>query len=286
MEQMYLPAHTDKFKNHIISILQLSKLKQKHIDTILNHDGLELYSQAYTHPSVNPDINYECLEILGDSTLNQCIVWYLNRRFPQLRNPKGVKVIARLKINLVSKQTFFEIGKKIGLWEFIRADIPTRETKMKPSIEDVFEAFIGVTQTLLDNLKFGLGNMICYKIVESLFDDIEISLKYTDLYDPITRLKETVDCFRQHIGSIEYVDKKDEERRLVTSVVYRVRYHSPRKCFNCGQSSRDVISKEKIGTGVAALKKDARQRASEVALSTLLKMGFNKETDPYYAEIV
>ena len=55
MEQMYLPAHTDKFKNHIISILQLSKLKQKHIDTILNHDGLELYSQAYTHPSVNPN---------------------------------------------------------------------------------------------------------------------------------------------------------------------------------------------------------------------------------------
>ena len=44
--------------------------------------------------------NYEPIEILGDSIVNCCIVWYLSRRFPQLNCQDGVKIIARLKIDM------------------------------------------------------------------------------------------------------------------------------------------------------------------------------------------
>ena len=173
---------------------------------------MDLYTQAYTHPSVDPENNYESLEILGDSVINQCIVWYLYRRFPKLNHPLGVKVIARLKINLVSKQQFFEIARDLGMWDFIRADAETRQTKMKPTLEDVLEAFFGATGLLLDQVKMGLGNVVSYKIIKTLLDRIDISLRYEDLYDPITRLKETIDFYKGELGQIVYEDVKNIEK--------------------------------------------------------------------------
>ena len=275
-----------KFKMHILFILKLGKLKDKYIHQVMEGGGLDLYTQSYTHPSVDPENNYESLEILGDSVINQCIVWYLYRRFPKLNHPLGVKVIARLKINLVSKQQFFEIGKELGMWDFIRADDETRQTKMKPTIEDVLEAFFGATGLLLDNIKMGLGNKTCYKIIETLFNRIDISLAYEDLYDPITRLKETIDFYKGELGQIVYEDVKDTERLLTTSTVYRVKYYPTRKCFNCGNGMREVQSKEKIGVGVAALKKDARQKSSQNALRTLERQGFKKPIPQYYQTLL
>ena len=280
--EMYQGPRDDSFRQCILFILKLGQLKDKYIDHLLSPRGLELYNQVFTHPSVNTEINYEALEILGDSTINQCIVWYLHRRFPKLNNPLGVKVIARLKINLVSKQQFFEFGQQLNLWPFVSAMSDVRQTKMKPTTEDVFEAFFGATQMLLDEIQMGLGNMICYRIIKTLFDTIPISLKYTDLYDPVTRLKETVDHYKGELGQIVYEDDKDMNRLLTTSKVYRVQYHPTRKCCHCGSNVRDIKHKQYVGKGVAALKKDARQKACEDSLRTLQRNGFKKQIDPYY----
>ena len=173
---------------------------------IQNHTGLELYSIGLTHKSINELYNYEYYEWMGDSTANNCVCWYLTKRFPILKQPKAVKILARLKINLGSKKTFYQLSEKLGFWDFITAGkeqikkngeyitIDVRQHKKKDLLEDALESFIGITQTILDQeFGMGVGFTHCYKFIESLYDELDISLAYKDLYDAKTRLKEMFD---------------------------------------------------------------------------------------------
>lgn len=281
-EVVIFNAPRDKtFVDMLTRVLKRAKIKDEYISKILDKGGFDLYSQAFTHPTANENVNYETLEILGDSIVNCCIVWYLSRRFPQLNCPQGVKIIARLKINLVSKKMFAEFGKNLGLWDFVSADDETRSLRMKKTLEDVFEAFFGATQKLVDeNIRMGVGYSICYDLIKSLFDEIDISLKYEDLYDAKTRLKETFDQYgknivdeesgkvtRYGIGQMKWENERIDKIQYVQ--VYRIQQNNPKK-------------KILIGKGSAALKPDAQQKAAEVALKTLARQGYVKDVDEFY----
>jgi len=261
------------FEDMIRSILKKGKLKEEYINRIITN-GKELYSQAFTHPTANPDNNYEPLELLGDSIVNCCIVWYLSRRFPQLNCQDGVKIIARLKINLVSKKIFADFGDQLDFWKYVSADKETRDTKMKKTLEDVFEAFFGATQKLIDSeIRMGVGYSICYNIITNLFDTLHISLKYEDLYDAKTRLKEVFDFFKETIGQIKYENER----------VDRIQYV---KVFRLYTDSRGKKQKILLGEGSAALKPDAQQRAATRALEHLNREGkFIKEVPEIYKKL-
>lgn len=202
---------TKRFKNFITTLLHKCNLSTQQITKILQcninqHTGLELYSIGFTHKSIHELYNYEYYEWMGDSTANNCICWYLTKRFPVLKQPKAVKILARLKINLGSKKTFYELSDSLGFWDFISAGqeqikkngeyitIDVRQHKKKDLLEDALEAFIGITQTLLDQeLGIGSGISHCYHFIKNLYDTIDISLAYKDLYDAKTRLKEMFD---------------------------------------------------------------------------------------------
>ncbi len=269
---IYTGDRGDKFVNMLTGLLRRGKLKDQYISQILAN-GLEVYDQAFTHPTANAENNYEHLELLGDSIVNCCIVWYLNRRFPQLNCPKGVKVIARLKINLVSKKTFADFGKNLDFWNFVTADEDTRNTKMKKTLEDVFEAFFGATQKLIDSeIRMGAGYAICYNIIASLFDDLPISLKYEDLYDAKTRLKEVFDAFKDSgIGKLQYSSERIDRHTYVTVSRVYVNQNSGRKV------------KTILGKGSAALKADAEQKAAKNAITKLTSEGeFIKPVPEFY----
>lgn len=213
---------TTRFKNFIISLLKRCKLNNENINNILLSEnngktGLELYSIGFTHKSINELYNYEYYEWMGDSTANNCVCWYLTTRFPQLKQPKAVKILARLKINLGSKKTFYTLSEKLGFWDFISSGqekvkksgeyvtINVRQVKKKDLLEDTLEAFIGITQTLIDShIKSGSGFNYCYNFIKSLYDQIDISLAYKDLYDAKTRLKEMFDEWTTEESAIRY----------------------------------------------------------------------------------
>lgn len=188
----------EKFKEFIIQMLKRSGLRDRYIKKIWsNNENMEYYEQAFTHSSVNEKENYEFFEIIGDVTCNKIIVWYLKDRFPNLQNADGVKVIARLRINLVSRKSFSKIAENLGFEKFIKCEEEIFEQKGKNILEDVFEAFFGVTEYILDKeIYSGSGYGICFRIMKNILDEIKISLQYEDLYDPITRLKETFDYYR------------------------------------------------------------------------------------------
>lgn len=255
----------EDLKPKIRSILQLGKLKEHYIDKLLDDDSMKIYNDVFTSKTADPDNNYEVYEQLGDVLAGSFIIWYMYRRFPQLKCPAGVKIVARLKINYGSRVTFFDIAEKLGFWKFITASQEEKMRRRKDLLEDTLEAFIGATAFILDNkIREGVGYAIVYDILSSIFNDINISLKYEDLYDAKTRLKEIFDHFKLDIGTVEYKcerEKKEDEIHSITTCVvnriYQGRYYQ-------------------IGIGTAAKKGDAEQKAAEIAIYNLSKLGFSK----------
>ena len=269
----------EKFTKFIQNLLARSNLKRKYIEKLTEPESLELYSDAFTHISIDPDRNYEYLEILGDVTCNKSIVWYIKERFPQLQNSDGVKVIARLRINLVSKKNFACLAEKLGFIDYISCEKEIKEQKGKSLLEDVFEAFFGATEMLIDkNIGGGAGYGICFRILKSILDDLPISLKYEDLYDPITRLKETFDFYRQQTpgrqcsmiwGNMAWENTKTERGQVVH--LYQHDKISNRRKL--------LISTE------APLLDDAKQLAASKYLQILNDHGFKRPVPEYYAKI-
>lgn len=266
-------ADNPLFQEKIRSFLRISFLKQKYIAQITDPIGMKLYAQAFTHSSANP-VNYEWLEILGDATLNKSIVWYINNRFPQLQNADGVKVIARLKIKLVSKNNFSEIAEQYGFLPFIIMNEENMKTKLniRSVLEDVLEAFFGATEILVDrHFGQGSGYGICYRLLANIMDRKHISLRYEDLYDPITRLKETFDIFRSSSlwGQVRYENIKDGNTQYVTVFQF------------------DPMTGRKIALGNASAPTldEAKQKAASVAIERLSAQGFRRPIPEYYATI-
>lgn len=248
----------DPFTNLIRSLLIRGQLSPKYINILLNN--MRLYRQAFTSPSYDDNNNYEMYEQLGDATANKFLVWYFYRRFPQLATSKGIKLIARLKTTYMSKTTFARIADSLGFWPFIRASVQHKETERKSLLEDVFEAFIGVTETIIDNhFQTGIGYVIVQRILTDIFDKIDISLKYEDLYDPKSILKELFDFYKE-LGSLEYDYDQDTKEA---------------KIYSKKENKQKVLIARAIGN----LKPEAQQIASQIALDLLAKQGYKREVD-------
>jgi len=278
-DAIHLGDRGGRFHGFVVSLLAMSGLKKKHLDTLTGIEGMGVYGQAFTHISVHPDKNYEFLEILGDSTCNKCVVWYIKDRFPQLQNPEGVKVIARLRINLVSKKNFAALAEKLGFGEYISCDREIREQRGRSLLEDVFEAFIGATEMLVDRLLAeGSGYYICFRLLRAIFDELTISLRYEDLYDPITRLKETFDFFRQHNhypqngiiwGTMLWENSKRDNSQVVS--LYQ---------FDKNSNRRKLLM-----TAEAPVLDEAKQLAATRFLQILHQQGYKRPIPEYYARI-
>ena len=273
--QIYNGIRGDKFKNLIKNILEKGNLKDKYISFLLNDENLQKYDQAFTAISANKEKNYEFYEQMGDLTINNFIVKYSYKIFPQLKCTEGVKVVARLRINYGSRQSFSDIADKLNIWDYISADEEERSRKKKDLLEDCLESFIGCTEYILDE-KYcqGVGYGIVYNILSNIFDNIHMSIDYDDLYDYKTRLKELFDIY-SILGKIEYIDSRTET--LAISTIYRV---------PCGISNLPLKNNginiprkewECLGYGHASKKSDAQQKAAQESLKILNKKGYKKE---------
>lgn len=277
VSEIYYGPRDESFVEMIRNVLEKGRLKKKYLDMLLDAESLRLYSQIFTHISADPVKNYEYFETLGDNTANKCIVWYFTRRFPQIFCPEGVKIVSRLKIVYGSKESFYPIAEKLGFWPFISASVETRASKKKSLLEDTFEAFIGATEYLLDErIRVGVGYAIVYDIIANLFDGIEISLAYRDIFDSKTVLKEDFDYFehgrdgKAPIGKLVYESSRSADG-LHTSIAYRV--------VGIGPTARKI----ELGRGSANKVKDAEQFAAKQALDRLKREGYSKPEPADYA---
>lgn len=304
---IYNGLRGESFKKLIINLLERGNLKTKFIKDLTDLDTvMEMYSQAFTAPSADKDFNYEILEQLGDLSANKFIVSYVYKRFPQIDCPKGLKIAARLRIILGDKQTFYNLADKLNFWEYITATEEDRSQHKRQLLEDAFEAFIGVTEKILDTkYRPGVGYGIVYDILYSIFEEKDISLDYDDLFDAKTKLKETFDYFKE-LGGLIYITNREQHTNLSVSQVYRVptkiipeeayidykkaqiNYKYPSlqpivKTISVDGEQIKVVSPrngwEYLGTGKAAIKKDVNgsdQKAAEQAYRYIRQRGWIK----------
>lgn len=283
---VYLGLRDQSFRDLIRGLLEKGKLKAKYIDLLTSDESMKVYGQAFTAASANPDDNYEIFEQLGDVSANKFIVWYAYRRFPQLKCPSGVKVVARLRINYGARQSFSNIGERLGFWPYISASEDDRLRKKKDKLEDCVESFIGCTEYLLDNaFRQGVGYAIVYDILSNIFDDIPMSLRYEDLYDAKTRLKELFDLYKTQLGSWIFVDNRDD--KLAISQVYMIPANSRNKQVIKRKIGDNIIEEAPsdwnlMGEGKAAKKGDAQQKAADAGLKLLNENGWVKEIPEEY----
>ena len=266
--KLYYGIRGIRFKQFLTHVLTLGKLKEQYIDVLLSQEGLQLYEKVFTHSTAHSDNNYEFLEFLGDTTLNKAIAWYLFDRFPHLNCSNGVKVITRLKINLISKKSFAGFAKQLHFWDFVSADTDIRTNKMDKTLEDVFEAFFGATEFLIDKvIRHGCGYSICYNIIKAILDTTHITLKYEEIFDSKTRLKELFDYFgSDRIGTLKYTCQKNDRIHYVNAIQ---EYNGHEK---------------KIGSGYAGLKNQAQQYAATQGLVYFKRKGMIKPLPEGYKE--
>jgi dsRNA-specific ribonuclease len=266
---IYNGSRGNDFKELIFNLLKKAKLKTHYINILLDENSLEYYNKAFTSDTADIENNYEVFEQLGDITANKFIVWYMHRRFPKLMCSQGVKVVARLRINYGAKQSFSNIADKMGFWDFITASEEERSRCKKPLLEDTFEAFIGVTEYLIDTkIRECVGYSVVYNILENLFNEIQISLKYEDLYDAKTRLKELFDFYGVEVlGTIKYESLKNMEEKITCATITQYK------------GNERIL----LGEGVASLKIDAEQRAALKAIEVLKRRGFSKTVPEIYS---
>lgn len=223
---------------------------------------------AFTTREYDNDKNYEFFEQLGDLSINKFIVSYMGKRFPQLKSSAGVGVLASLRMSYGSKDVLSKFCEKYGMDKYIRC---TQEemidrNKFRDILEDVFEAFFGALEYSIDEIwYYGLGYIIVYNILKTMFDELEIKIDYESLVDAKTRLNELKDGHKKLI--LKYIDV----RRISDGY-----YHT--KLF--------INNNTLIGEGVSPIKKQAQILAAEQGLDWIEKnMNIKKEIPERYKTI-
>jgi dsRNA-specific ribonuclease len=267
--EIFLAPRDGNFKSFIHSLLIRGNLKEEYTELFLQDDCMEIYSQAFTSSTADGRNNYEVFEQLGDISINKFIVWYSYRRFPQLFCPEGVEIVSKIRIKYGSKESFQDIAESLGFWPYISATENQRQSQKKILLEDTFESFIGATEYLVDReIRRNVGYSVVYDILNSVFSDIPISLRYEDLVDNITKLKELFDSqeTRKAYGKFKYFDGEMPNSSLKWVEAWTID-HKGNKITKLGED-RD--------RGVGALLATAKQQAAGLALVFLRKRGYVK----------
>lgn len=253
------PPRGDEFKYFLQNVLTTATgISEEALNYLTSGDNLDVYAAVFTHPSACSDdvANYEFWEFLGDSVVNKCVMHYLCHKYSHMRSKKSVKVLARVKVNYISKKWLAWFGDHFHFWSFIKADEKVLHSQKTKLLEDVFEAFFGATEMLLDKrYSVGVGYYVCQKIMDNILIHNDMDLEYNNLFDAKTRLKELFDAIRHEQPTYTWVNHTIHTHNnpvfeVTCTATFGGRYHL-------------------LGRGRGQLKIDAQQQAAEQALVTM-----------------
>lgn len=211
----------------------------------------KLLIQAFTHSSyVNEHRKQlhednERLEFLGDAVLELTVSQYLFEQFPQMSEGE----LTKLRAAIVCEPSLVTFAHALSFGDLVLLGKGEELTggRMRPSLlADVFEAFIGalyLDQGMETVVQF-LGKTIFPKIREGAFSHV---------MDYKSQLQEFVQ--RDGSGVLEY--KILQERG---------------PAHNKEFVSRVSLNGEELGIGVGRSKKEAEQRAAQMALAKLKQL--------------
>jgi ribonuclease-3 len=202
---------------------------------------LKYYKKAFTHSSIKKKtasgkpVNFERLEFLGDASLSSVIAMYLFKKIPQ--GSEGD--LTQMRSKIVSREHLNEIGKDLGLINFIISNVPINN--FGENIHgNIFEALTGAV--FLDK---------GYKACERFINRVVI-----EPYVDIERLEGKITSYKSVL--IEWCQK---HKKHIQYEVYEDTGNESLKHF----SVKLFIDNEIISKGRATSKKKAEEIASKRA---------------------
>ncbi|MEQ8800569.1 ribonuclease III [Haliea sp.] len=219
--------------------------KLRRLQQLLGHEFSDpgLLQLALTHRSASGN-NNERLEFLGDSIVNHVIAESLYQQFPKAREGD----LSRMRATLVKGDTLAEIGRELGLGEFVRLGQGERKSgghRRASILADVLEAIAGAI--LLDS-----GTDRCRECLLRWFhgrlEGLEMGAAGKDAK---TRLQEYLQGRGRPLPAYELLAVDGEDHQQVFRILCRVM--QPERTFEGGGGSRQK----------------AEQAAAEAALEAL-----------------
>jgi len=236
----------------------------------------EICSRDNVKPVKNPDgcvllreRSYERLEFLGDAVIENIIVSYLYRRYPDQREG----FLSTMKVNLVNRITLGHLAKVIGLHEYLiigrTLDDLQNAREEDKILCDIFEAFIAAIYLDFNNDKHGFLNSFIsgagYQVAElfliNLIEDESSQLDMTTFILDDRNYKNKV------VKLIKRINKYNPEFRVSKNDILKngepvitVQLFNPK--------NKEVISEGK-GQNIKKAEQDASKNA-------LIKLGYFK----------
>jgi len=203
----------------------------------------DLITEALTHKSYKKPYNNERLEFLGDAVLDLIVGEYLFKKFP--KEDEGV--LSKIRASLVNEKGFTKLALAINLGDslLISSAEENNDGRIKPSLlSNAFEAIIGAIY-----LESGLET-----VAKITIDLIESNYQVIDLNSLSKDFKTTL----QELTQADFGE---------TPTYKLVRAFGPdhKKEFEIAV----VLQNKSISSAIGKSKKEAQQRAAEIALKKL-----------------
>lgn len=230
------------------------------VKTVKNPDGCVLLRER----------SYERLEFLGDAVIENIIVSYLYRRYPDQREG----FLSSMKVNLVNRITLGHLAKVIGLHDYLvigrTLDDLQNAREEDKILCDIFEAFIAAIYLDFNNDKHGFLNSFIsgagYQVAElfliNLIEDetsqIDITIFILDDHNYKNKIVKLLKRINKY--NPEYKVIKNDISKSGESII-TVQLFNPK--------NKDVISEGK-GQNIKKAEQDASKNA-------LIKLGYFKQ---------
>jgi ribonuclease-3 len=203
----------------------------------------QLIIEALTHKSDKKPYNNERLEFLGDAVLDLIVGEYLFSKFP--KSNEGI--LSKIRASLVNESGFTLLAREINLGAYIFLSIAEENNngRDKPSLlSNAFEAVIGAIY-----LEAGLdvAKEISVKLLEECHPKIDLqslSKDYKTALQELTQATHGVTPQYEMLGSSGPDHKKEFEIAV-------------------------ILDDKTIATARGKSKKEAQQKAAEIALEAL-----------------
>jgi ribonuclease-3 len=206
-------------------------------------ENKQLIIEALTHKSYKKPYNNERLEFLGDAVLDLIVGEYLFLKFPT----SNEGILSKIRASLVNESGFTLLARTIHLGDYMYLSLAEENNngRDKPSLlSNAFEAIIGAIY-----LEAGLQKAkdIAIKLLEECHPKIDLqslSKDYKTTLQELTQATHGVTPVYQLIGSSGPDHKKEFEIAV-------------------------VLDNQEISRAKGKSKKDAQQKAAQIALDRL-----------------
>lgn len=286
------------FKQFIITQLKRARLNQRTINSLNSPERMKEWRVAFTHKSISEQANqnYEVKELIGDRVIESIVASYIHEELKVV----NTGFISKIKTNIVQKKGLAKIGLKYGFSEHIRYSdevaeklrgIPEHEivkTSVYASlIEDTVEAFTGVMMNMVDrvnNVPAGPGYAVTHAWWWEILKEMNLSTKYVDVWDPVSRLKEIFDS-RKNDGwefNKSIIQRSEEYRHDTRTGKERPYFTIKYFAYLKGDRKASAANKVLIGEATDISVDESKQEAAKKGLATLKRYGIvDVPKDPF-----